>query len=156
VRVVRSTILAPEKTSFAFISNYGPVALSPDGRRMVFAATGDDGKSQLWMRPLDSASAQLLPGTDGARFPFWAPDSRWLAFFSDRKLKKMDTAGGPPTVLSAAPNAPGGSWSRNGVIVFANGAPRRRSPRWRRIIPCNCGGPGHGQQPSLPLVSAGR
>jgi serine/threonine protein kinase len=77
-RVVRTTILPPEKTTFAFATNYGPVQLSPDGRRMVFAATGEDGKNQLWVRSLDSSTAQPLPGTQEGTFPFWAPDSRWV------------------------------------------------------------------------------
>ena len=118
-RVVRSTILPPEKTSFSFTTNLGPVALSPDGRRMVFAATAEDGKSQLWIRPLDAEEAQLLAGTEGGQFPFWSPDSRWVAFFAGGKLKKIDPQGGPPIDLADAPSPRGGSWSANGTIVFA-------------------------------------
>jgi serine/threonine protein kinase/Tol biopolymer transport system component len=117
--VVRSIIPPPEKTTFSFTLNRGPLALSPDGRRMVFAATGEDGKSQLWIRPLDLAVAQPLLGTDSGWFPFWSPDSRWVAFFAEGKLKKIDTQGGQPVTLADAPNARGGSWSANGVIVFA-------------------------------------
>jgi Tol biopolymer transport system component len=122
-RVVRSTILPPEKTSFSFINNLGPMALSPDGRRMVFAATAEDGKSQLWIRALDAPAAQPLPGTEGGQFPFWSPDSRWVGFFADMQLKKVDTAGGPPIVLADTRSAVGGSWSANGTIVFAPAAP---------------------------------
>jgi Tol biopolymer transport system component/tRNA A-37 threonylcarbamoyl transferase component Bud32 len=118
-RVVRSTILPPERTSFSFAAGFGPMALSPDGRRVVFAVTAEDGKSQLWIRPLDAETAQPLPGTEGGQFPFWSPDSRWVAFFADSKLKKIDTAGGPPVVLADAPQPHGGSWSNKGVIVFA-------------------------------------
>lgn len=118
-RVVQTTILPPEKTTLAFTTNYGPPALSPDGRRMVFAATGEDGKSKLWIRPLDAAMAQPLEGTGGGAFPFWAPDSRWLGFFADAKLKKIDTQGGPPIPLADATVGEGGSWSKNGIIVFA-------------------------------------
>jgi hypothetical protein len=145
-RVVRSTILPPEKTSFSFTNNFGPMALSPDGRRMVFAATAEDGKSQLWIRALDAPAAQPLPGTEGGQLPFWSPDSRWVAFFADGKLKKVDTAGGPPIVLADAGGV-GGSWSANGTIVFAPAAPigsalwkisaaeaPRRPPRsWMRL-----------------------
>ena len=118
-RVVRSTVLPPEKTSFSFTTNFDPVALSPDGRRMVFAATAEDGNSQLWIRRLDAGAAQPLPGTEGGRSPFWSPDSRWVAFFADGKLKKINAAGGPSVILADAPRSFGGSWSASGAIVFA-------------------------------------
>jgi Tol biopolymer transport system component len=118
-RIRFTTILPPEKTSFDFATNLGPVALSPDGRRMVFAATGQDGKSQLWLRPLDSDHAQPLSGTDRAIFPFWSPDSRWVGFFAEGKLKKIDTLGGQPIALADAPDGFGGSWSATGTIVFS-------------------------------------
>jgi eukaryotic-like serine/threonine-protein kinase len=118
-RVTYATILPPEKTVFDFATNRGPVALSPDGRSMVFAATGEDGHSQLWLRPLDKAQAQPLQGTANGIFPFWSPDSRWVGFFADGKLRKIDTRGGPPIPLADAPRGIGGSWSSNGMIVFA-------------------------------------
>jgi serine/threonine protein kinase len=121
--VLRTTILPPAKTWFDFQVNHGPMALSPDGRRMVFAATSTDGKIQLWVRPLDSLTAQQLAGTDGALFPFWSPDSRFVAFFAGGKLRKIDTAGGPPIGLADAPNPRGGAWSPAGVIVFAPATP---------------------------------
>jgi len=117
--VVRTAVLPPEKTLFSFTTNLGPVALSPDGRRMVFAATAEDGKTQLWIRPLDAGAAQALAGTEGGQFPFWSPDSKWVAFFAGGKLKKIDTQGGPPIDLADALNPRGGSWSANGTIVFA-------------------------------------
>jgi len=119
VRVVRSTILPPEKTSFPFATNLGPVALSPDGRRMVFAATAEDGKSQLWIRSLAAEAAQPLAGTEGGQLPFWSPDSHWLGFFAGGRLKKIDTEGGPPIDLADAQTPRGGSWSANRTIVFA-------------------------------------
>jgi serine/threonine protein kinase len=122
--VVHSTILPPATTSFAFATNLGPMSLSPDGKRMVFAATGQDGTSQLWIRSLDSATAQRLPGTDGGAFPFWSPDGLWVAFFADGKLKKVDTRGGSPVALAevAASTGYGGSWSAKGEIVYAPAA----------------------------------
>jgi Tol biopolymer transport system component len=116
---VYSTIPPPAKTSFAFATNHGPVALSPDGKKMVFAATGQDGKSRLWIRSLNSANAQPLQGTNNGIFPFWSPDSLWVAFFADGKLNKIDTRGGSPVALAEASNGYGGSWSAKGVIVFA-------------------------------------
>ena len=122
-RVVVSSILPPEKTSFDFAANRGPVALSPDGTRVVFAATGADGESRLWLRALDAAEAQAVPGTDHGAFPFWSPDNRWVAFFADGFLKKVDTRGGAPVPMAVvAGNGIGGSWSAKGQIVFASNA----------------------------------
>jgi hypothetical protein len=115
-----TTILPPEKTSFDFATNLGPVAISPDGKRMVFAATGENGTSQLWLRALDAVSAQPLLDTEGGTFPFWSPDSRWVGFFAGGKLKKLDTHGGPLIPLADVVGAAaGGSWSPKGIIVFA-------------------------------------
>jgi serine/threonine protein kinase len=115
-----TSILPPENTDFDFDRNSAP-ALSPDGRRIVFGVREADGKTQLWMRPLDSPAAQPLTGTEGAWFPFWSPDSRAIAFFADGKLKRIDVAGGAARTVCDAPTAYGGSWSPQGVIVFAEG-----------------------------------
>ncbi|MGD1068598.1 MAG: protein kinase [Bryobacteraceae bacterium] len=97
-------------------------ALSPDGRRIAFVASGD-GASRLWVRSLDSTSAQALPGTEGATSPFWSPDSRSLGFFSDRELKRIDLGGGQPqTLADVLGGAPQGAWSEEGVILFLQGA----------------------------------
>ena len=76
-------------------------------------------KRQLWVRSLDSLSAQLLPGTEGARQPFWSPDSRFLVFESGGKLRKIDVAGGRAQALCDASGA-GGSWNREGVVLFSS------------------------------------
>ena len=78
-------------------------ALSPDGRQIVFVASGD-GASRLWLRSLDSTTAQPLAGTEGAAYPFWSPDSASLGFFADSKLKRIDIGGGAPQVLANAAN----------------------------------------------------
>ena len=96
-----------------------PLAVSPDGRRIAFAATSADGKSLLWIRSLDTLTAQALAGTEGALRPFWSPDSRFLGFFADGKLKKIEVSGGPPITLCDASGGGGGAWSRDGVIVFS-------------------------------------
>ena len=91
-------------------------ALSPDGRSIVFVASGD-GAQRLWLRRLDYAEAQALTGTEGGQYPFWSPDGKSIAFFADAKLKRVDLAGGAPTVLTDA--APvGGAWNADGVILF--------------------------------------
>ncbi|MBZ5607139.1 MAG: protein kinase [Acidobacteriia bacterium] len=112
-RVLRFPVLPPEKASFT-----GPPAISPDGRRIAFIARLD-GKDSLWVRDLDSLAARAFPDTDGASYPFWSPDSRAIGFFASGKLKRIDATGGPGFTLADAPSPRGGSWSRNGVILFA-------------------------------------
>ncbi len=118
-RAVRSFLVAPENATFDFRAAVGGPVLSPDGSKLVFAARDANGASSLWIRPLDSLSAQPLRGTENAYFPFWSPDSRWVGFFVTGKLRKIDVTGGPPETLCDAPNGRGGSWSPDGVIVFA-------------------------------------
>src|SRR5262249_53997426 len=91
-------------------------ALSPDGRQLVFPASG-----QLWLRPLDNVAARPLTGTQGASAPFWSPDSRSVAFFADNKLKRIELGSDVLQVVAEAAGggAGGGAWSKDGVIVFA-------------------------------------
>jgi len=119
VRAVRSFILPPDKSSFDFSVRFGStIAVSPDGHRLAFVAAVER-KQLLWIRSLDALSVQALAGTDGATFPFWSADSRFVGFFADQKLKKIDVSGGPPITLGDAPDARGGTWNSDGVIVFA-------------------------------------
>ncbi len=120
VPALRASILPPEGTSFNSSGGFGGgMALSPDGRRLVFSAAGADGKDQLWIRSLSALTAQPLAGTEGAMLPFWSPDSRYVGFFAGRKLKRMEASGGPAIVICDAPIPLGGAWNRDGVIVFA-------------------------------------
>src|SRR4030095_4002621 len=114
--VFKTSILPPEKTSF------GQLALSPDGKWLAFTAT-TGGKVQLWVRALDSLESRVLPGTAGAQFPFWSPDSRSIGFFADARLKKIEASGGPAQTLCETPQGYGGTWNRDGVILFARGGP---------------------------------
>ena len=118
-RVVRTSIVPPEKTTFRFTGEgAGPVAVSPDGLSIAFTATDSSGKSQLWVRPLDALAARALPATAGAIYPFWSPDSKFIGFFADAKLKKIEASGGPALTLCPAPDGRGGTWNREGVILF--------------------------------------
>ena len=106
----------------------GHFALSPDGRQIVFVASGD-GASRLWVRSLGTTTAQPLAGTDGATFPFWSPDGRSVGFFAGGALKRVDLGGGAPQTLAPAPTRfRGGTWNAESVIVFApsNGGPLMR------------------------------
>ena len=124
------------------------LAISPDGRNIVFVA-GAQSAFQIWLRPLASGEARPIEGTEGGAFPFWSPDSQFVAFFAGGKLKKVAIAGGPPFALTDAAAGRGGSWSRDNVIVFdrarvracfacraaaACRQPSRRSPTERTLI----------------------
>jgi eukaryotic-like serine/threonine-protein kinase len=124
---VQFTIAPPNKTVFGGptaggTGNIAQLAVSPDGRHIAFVA-GAPSAFQIWLRPVASADARPMPGTEGSAFPFWSHDSRSIAFFAGGKLKKVAIAGGPPVVLSDVPDGLrgfGGSWSRDNVIVFGS------------------------------------
>jgi Tol biopolymer transport system component/DNA-binding winged helix-turn-helix (wHTH) protein len=124
--VAQFTIAPPEHASFGGPRLGGSgtatqLAVSPDGRQVAFVA-GAPGAYQIWLRPVATLAATPIQGTEGGTFPFWSPDSRSVGFFADGKLKTVQIAGGgPPTVVCDAPFGTGGSWSRDGVILFAPG-----------------------------------
>jgi Tol biopolymer transport system component len=93
---------------------YRAVAISPDGRRVVFRSS-----SGLYLRDMESLEPSMIPGTENASSPFFSPDSRWLAFFAEGKLKKVALSGGAPVTLADAPDNRGGTWSRDGTIIFS-------------------------------------
>jgi len=93
------------------------IALSPDGQQLAFVATFD-GRPRLWLRSLDSVDPLPLPGTDGARFPFWSPDSLSLGFFVATQLKRIDVNGGLVKPLASALSGGGGTWGADGTILF--------------------------------------
>jgi len=122
---------APEiRTSIVTAPSADPIslALSPDGKQIVFVASAN-GASQLWLRRLDKDAAQPLRGTEGARYPFWSPDSRSIAFSTPGKLMRLSLDGGAPEVVTTlAAGGRGGSWSKDGVILIA---PNTGSPLMR-------------------------
>jgi Tol biopolymer transport system component len=119
---VRFSVNPPEKTVFSGPPNLTvPVpqfALSPDGRAMVFVANSSGAGPMIWMRSVDQVTARPLPGTEHAQLPFWSPDSRWVGFFAEGKLKKIPVAGGPVQVLADVADPFGGSWGADGSIIF--------------------------------------
>jgi eukaryotic-like serine/threonine-protein kinase len=131
-RPMRLAVLSPEGANF--VASSVP-AISPNGRRVVFAAS-IQGKTQLWVRDLDSPSPWAVAGTDGAFDPFWSPDSNEVGFFANGRLRKIKLTGGPATILCDALQGRGGAWSGNGVIVFA---PNTTGPLYR--VPAQGGKP---------------
>jgi eukaryotic-like serine/threonine-protein kinase len=115
--LVRFQIPLPEKVTLGG----GAFSVSPDGRLLVFAASGSDGTRRLYVRALDSIEARPLPGTEGAGLypPFWSPDSKFVGFSVGNKYMKVDVSGGPPQTLCELPGNLGGSaWNREGVILI--------------------------------------
>jgi len=99
----------------------GGFALSPDGRKLAFIGRGADGQNRIWVRSLETLEVRQLDGTEGAGgIPFWSPDGRFLAFLAQAKLKKIDSAGGPPLTLCDCPSVNGGTWNRDDEIVFGS------------------------------------
>ena len=135
----RFTIAPPEGVSFE--RNVGPPVISPDGRAVAFVGSSEGVFRQLWVRRLDSVEARLLPGTSGARYPFWSPDSNHLGFFADVKLKRIDLAGGSPMELSDVIGGRGGAWAESsddeGVILVASRGRglQRISPSGGKLMP---------------------
>ncbi|MGO8796405.1 MAG: protein kinase domain-containing protein [Candidatus Sulfotelmatobacter sp.] len=118
--VLRTVIDPPPKTTLNLVGDSaGPPVLSPDGSTLVFAATGADSKTMLWVRPMNLLEARMLPGTEGAIFPFWSPDGHSLGFFADGKVKTVDLNGGTAQVVADAPFGRGGAWGAGGDIVFS-------------------------------------
>jgi Tol biopolymer transport system component len=126
VRLRSSSLMVPVETRLEITTpaTADPVsfALSPDGTRLVFVASAANGQSQLWLRPLNAVTAQSLAGTEDASYPFWSPDNKSIAFFTNGMLKRLDIGGGLPQVLTGAPSGRGGTWSDAGVILFSNAA----------------------------------
>src|SRR5215510_6206486 len=112
-RPVRLALALPPQAS-----SPSRITVSPDGGRVVFVANTTDGKRLLWVRSLDSLNAQPLQGTEGASSPFWSPDSRFVGFFANRKLLRIDPSGGRPQALCDVAEDRGGAWSPDGTIVF--------------------------------------
>jgi len=146
---VRLALATPDNATFP-----ARVTISPDGSLVVFIATNASGKRVLWLRPLNSTVAKQLEGTEGASSPFWSPDSRYIGYFANKKLLKIDASGGQPQTLCDSAEVSGGSWNADGTIllpgleglyrVSAQGGtpklttklgPREEAHRWPYFLP---------------------
>jgi serine/threonine protein kinase len=119
---MRFAIPIPPGTAYSRSPLSRAVSISPDGTRLAIEAISK-GRSRLYLRPLDSDEAVELEGSLDATFPFWSPDSRFIAFFAEGKLKKIPATGGHPEELCEAPFAIVGTWNREGTILFSRLAP---------------------------------
>lgn len=117
--VVRFEIFPPEHMGVASI------AASPDGSQIAMAVSAGHAGTRLWIRSLETVAAEPLYGTEGAAFPFWAPDGRSIGFFAGGQMKKVSVASRAVEAICPAPNGRGGTWSARGIIVFA---PDRDAP----------------------------
>jgi serine/threonine protein kinase len=95
-------------------------AVSPDGKHVAFTAFGGGTSRRLFVRPFSSLEAKAIPGTEGAKHPFWSPDGRSVGYFASGKLMKVAIEGGAPVEICAAMDGRGGAWSNTGVIVFSS------------------------------------
>jgi len=115
---VHAAILLPEQVQ----AQIGTTVISPDGNSVIFQEMGSSDSAPLWLRALGSDEVRPVPGTEGGSFPFWSPDGRALGFFTTRKLKRIDLAGAAATTVCDLVDAGrGGTWSKDGVIVFSPG-----------------------------------
>ncbi len=95
-----------------------PLTISPDGSTIVYAAYGEDRKSQLYLRRLGSFDSTPIAGTEGAEAPFFSPNGEWLGFVSGYKLKKILLRGGSPVVVAEPPAVIGGCWADDDTIFY--------------------------------------
>jgi len=95
------------------------IAVAPNGHTIAVVGWLESAhKNVIWIYELGSPTARSLEATEGSTYPFWSPDGQSLAFFADGKLKKLEVPGGPVQTICDAPSGRGGSWNKDGLIVF--------------------------------------
>jgi Tol biopolymer transport system component len=126
---VHFTISPPEGVSLDLgPSNASQLAVSPDGRSVVFVGVQMDGRTRLWLRPIDQEAPIALQGTDGATYQFWSPDGTTIAFFAIGKLKKVGLGGAPSQIIADTSGAgSGGVWASDDTLLYST----LYGPMWR-------------------------
>jgi Tol biopolymer transport system component len=128
-RTLRSYLPPPADVGFDFTGDFsGPPVITADGTAVAFCARNQKERDSIWVQSLSELKARKLDGTEGAVFPFWSADAKFVGFFADGHLKKVPAAGGPVTVLADAPNSRGGTWNQDNVIIYE---PDYRESLWR-------------------------
>src|ERR1051326_1426585 len=118
VRVLRLQVDPPERAPFVSPTALtGGIAVAANGTAAAYVALVN-GKTGLWVRPLDGTAARLLDGTVGAAHPFWSPDGKSIGFLADNTIKRVDLTGGAPAVVCEGVPMRGASWSNDGYILF--------------------------------------
>lgn len=120
--VRRFSIEIPEGAAFHLSgANPGPITLSPDGTRAVFTARDGTGAQSLWIRHFSRATAEALPGTEGGQYPFWSPDGKSVAYYSESELRILDLESRTNRALTSTASGKGGAWLSDGTILFTRG-----------------------------------
>ena len=117
---VEFSFTLPERTSI-YSSTFGGPAISPDGRMIAVVGKEATGSTMLWVRRMDSLEMHAIAGSENVSYPFWSPDSQSLGFFADGQLKRADLSSNSVRNLTEAPNGRGGTWNREGMILFSGG-----------------------------------
>ncbi len=124
--VTRVSVTLPDGDQFHW-ANQLPMAISADGRTIVYAALRD-GVPKLYVRAMSDSEPRVLAGTDGAKTPFFSPDGEWIGFFAQGKLKKIAIGGAALQTVTDAPEARGGTWDSDDTIYFT---PRNAASIWK-------------------------
>ncbi len=128
-QTMRSYLAAPTGMVFNFTGDVsGPPQISSDGSSVAFLAHSGKERDSVWVQSLSELAPKKLEGTEGAAFPFWSADGKYLGFFADGHLKKVPASGGPVTVLADAPAGRGATWNQDNVIIYE---PDYREVLWR-------------------------
>jgi eukaryotic-like serine/threonine-protein kinase len=148
---------APDTIAVRPVETYGTVAISPDGRVIVYSSTTGSSRI-LFRRPIDQFEPAAIAGSEGGIQPFFSPDGKWVGFFARQKLWKVPLSGGSPTELARAPRSRGAEWLDDDTIIFCpyyyggiervsssggavsiiskvDSAAGERSHRWPRALP---------------------
>jgi serine/threonine protein kinase/Tol biopolymer transport system component len=129
LRALWSYLTPPAEVGFDFTGDFsGPPVITADGTAIAFCARNQKEPDSIWIQSLGELVPKKLEGTSGASFPFWSADGKFLGFFADGHLKKVPAVGGTVTVLAEAPNARGGAWNQDNVIIYE---PDYRDSLWR-------------------------
>lgn len=118
VNEIKAAVLPPQ--GITFVNDIGSnITISPNGKYIAFVGKDSSDAMKLWLRPVNSLTTRALATASVSAYPFWSPDSRYIAYFDDRKLMKISLEAGTSLPICDAPAGRGGTWSKNGTIVLA-------------------------------------